>query len=64
MSKFIEENNIPQIAFGTARINNNEVVKIVIAAIESGYRHIDTAQLYSNEIGVGLGVKESDINSL
>lgn len=62
MKEYAEIKNIPQIAFGTARINNNDVVEIIKTAIESGYRHIDTAQLYNNEIGVGFGIKGAVVN--
>jgi diketogulonate reductase-like aldo/keto reductase len=53
---------IPCIGFGTGQIPNGEIaVSSVFNAIESGYRHIDTAQLYRNEEGVGLAVKKSGI---
>lgn len=53
--------NIPKDAFGTARINDDDVIGIVKLAIESGYRHIDTAQLYNNEKGVGIGIEQSKV---
>lgn len=39
----------------------NEVINACKYAIEAGYRHIDTAALYENEKGVGIGVKECGI---
>jgi len=53
---------IPQIGFGTSPLNDKEVVPLVVAAIETGYRHIDTAYRYNNERGVGKGIRESGID--
>lgn len=52
---------IPKLGLGTWLINNDDVVEIVKAAIEIGYRHIDTAQAYQNESGVGKGIRESGV---
>lgn len=52
---------IPKLGLGTWMINNNNVVQAVKDAIGIGYRHIDTAQAYGNEVGVGQGVRESGI---
>ena len=52
---------IPQIGFGTSPLNDRDVVPAVLAAIEAGYRHIDTAFKYNNERGVGQGIKDSGI---
>lgn len=54
-------NIIPQIGFGTSPLNDRAVAPAVIAAIEAGYRHIDTAYRYNNERGVGQGIRESGI---
>lgn len=54
--------NIPKIGLGTWLINNDVVTQAVKEAISIGYRHIDTAQAYGNEEGVGKGVKASGIN--
>ncbi len=53
---------IPQIGFGTWMIENEEAAQAVSTAIEIGYRHIDTAQNYKNEEGVGLGILKSGVN--
>ncbi|MDF2843651.1 MAG: pgoN [Herbinix sp.] len=54
---------IPCIGFGTWQTPNGDVaVSSVLSAIESGYRHIDTAQGYGNEESVGIAVKKSGID--
>lgn len=52
---------IPKLGLGTWFINDNDVVKAVQDAIELGYTHIDTAQAYQNERGVGEGIKASGV---
>ncbi len=52
---------IPQLALGTWLIDDSLVSAAVKSAIALGYRHIDTAQAYGNERGVGEGVRESGI---
>ncbi|MDF2461162.1 MAG: glyoxal reductase [Candidatus Saccharibacteria bacterium] len=53
---------IPQIGFGTWRIkDHNEGVESVKVALETGYRLIDTAQIYGNEAAVGEGIKASGV---
>ncbi|MCR4661191.1 MAG: aldo/keto reductase [Clostridia bacterium] len=54
-------NIIPTIGLGTWLIKNNKVADIIKTAVKLGYRHIDTAQAYENEEGVGLGIKECGI---
>ena len=54
-------NKIPQIGFGTSPLNDQTVAPLVVAAIEAGYRHIDTAYRYNNERGVGKGIRDSGI---
>lgn len=63
MKKMILYNGveIPEIGLGTWMISDEEVVYAVNEAIKIGYRHIDTAQAYGNEAGVGKGVKASGI---
>ncbi len=54
---------IPSIGFGTWQIPTGEtVINAIKNAIDIGYRHIDTAAVYENEKGVGLGIKESGID--
>ena len=54
---------IPCIGFGTWQTPDGDVcVSWVKAAIEAGYRHIDTAEMYGNEDSVGKAIKESGID--
>ncbi len=52
---------IPKLGLGTWRIDDEEVAQVVRNAIEIGYRHIDTAQAYDNERGVGEGLRASGV---
>ena len=53
---------IPKLGLGTWLIHNDNVVQAVKEAIHLGYRHIDTAQAYQNEAGVGKGIRESGVD--
>jgi diketogulonate reductase-like aldo/keto reductase len=53
---------IPQLGFGVWRIPSEETKKAVLAALDAGYRHIDTAKLYDNEEDVGAAVRESGLD--
>lgn len=55
------ELKIPKMALGVWEIPDAETPKAVEEAIKIGYRHIDTAQAYGNERGVGEGVRNSGI---
>lgn len=52
---------IPKVGLGTWLIPDNEVATAVKCAIEMGYRHIDTAQAYGNERGVGEGIRSCGV---
>lgn len=52
---------IPKLGLGTWFIDDDQVADAVKAAIEIGYRNIDTAQAYGNERGVGQGIRESGV---
>jgi diketogulonate reductase-like aldo/keto reductase len=52
---------IPQLGFGTFRIPPEDAERVVLAALEAGYRHIDTAAIYGNEEGVGRAIAASGI---
>ncbi len=52
---------IPQLGFGVFQIDPDETATAVTQALEIGYRHIDTAEMYENEAGVGEGIRASGI---
>lgn len=52
---------IPQLGFGVFQIDPDETKAATLTALEVGYRHIDTAQMYGNESGVGQAVAESGL---
>jgi 2,5-diketo-D-gluconate reductase A len=52
---------IPQLGFGVFQIPPEETAEAVRTALEVGYRHIDTAEMYGNEKEVGQAVRESGI---
>jgi 2,5-diketo-D-gluconate reductase A len=53
---------IPQLGFGVFQIPADETAAAVKAALEIGYRHIDTAEMYGNERGVGQGVQDAGLD--
>jgi 2,5-diketo-D-gluconate reductase A len=52
---------IPQFGFGVFQIEPGQTAEVVRTAFDAGYRHIDTAQGYGNEEGVGKAVRESGL---
>lgn len=56
-----DETLIPQLGFGVWQVAPDEVKAATLTALEVGYRHIDTAEMYGNEIGVGEAVRESGL---
>lgn len=52
---------IPQVGLGVWQTPNEDAAPAVKAALEAGYRHIDTAAVYENEEGVGEGIRGSGI---
>jgi 2,5-diketo-D-gluconate reductase A len=52
---------IPQLGFGVFQIDPDDTAEAVATALDIGYRHIDTAEGYANEAGVGEGVRASGL---
>jgi 2,5-diketo-D-gluconate reductase A len=52
---------IPQLGFGVFQIKPSETAEATLRALEVGYRHIDTAEMYGNEKEVGEGLRRSGI---
>lgn len=59
--KLHDGTSIPQLGFGVFQVPPEETAATVTQALEVGYRHIDTAQMYENEAGVGAAIKDSGI---
>jgi 2,5-diketo-D-gluconate reductase A len=56
-----DENTIPVIGLGVAELSDDETERAVSAALEIGYRLIDTASVYGNEAAVGRAIAASGI---
>jgi 2,5-diketo-D-gluconate reductase A len=54
--------SIPQLGFGVFKVPPEETAEVVRQALEVGYRHIDTAEMYGNEQGVGEAVRDSGLD--
>lgn len=52
---------IPVIGCGTWQLRDETCARIVAAALQTGFRHIDTAQGYGNEAAVGEGIRASSV---
>jgi 2,5-diketo-D-gluconate reductase A len=52
---------MPQLGLGTARVEDEEVRRIVGTALDLGYRLIDSAAKYENELGVGQGIVDAGV---
>src|SRR4029078_2793848 len=59
--KLNDGTTIPQLGFGTFQIKPEQTQEAVEGALEAGYRHLDTAQMYRNEEGVGRAIAASGI---
>ncbi|PSL01577.1 2,5-diketo-D-gluconate reductase A [Haloactinopolyspora alba] len=53
---------IPQLGFGTFQIEPEDTKDATLTALDVGYRHIDTAQMYGNEKEVGEAVRQSGLD--
>ena len=54
--------SIPQLGFGVYQIDPGETAAAVRTALQIGYRHIDTAEMYGNEKGVGQGIRDAGLD--
>src|SRR6476661_1336883 len=52
---------IPLVGFGTWQLKGEECYAAVLAALEAGYRHLDTATVYGNETEVGRALADSGV---
>jgi len=52
--------DVPALGLGTWKLTGDTATEVVADALETGYRHIDTAQLYDNELEVGRGIRRVD----
>lgn len=55
-------NQIPQLGFGLYLVPPEDTAAVVKEVLEIGYRHLDTAQMYGNESGVGQGIHEAGLD--
>jgi 2,5-diketo-D-gluconate reductase A len=54
-------NTIPQLGLGVYKVDNDLAAPLVSHALTNGYRLIDTASMYENEVGVGQGIADSGV---
>lgn len=59
--KNIQGLDVPEIGLGTYKLHDRECEKVVRRALDMGYRHIDTAQMYKNEREIGEALKVSNV---
>lgn len=55
-------NRIPQLGFGVFQILPDQTAAAVKEALDIGYRHIDTAEMYGNEKEVGQGIRDAGVD--
>ncbi len=55
-------NQIPQFGLGVFQVPPAETAAVVKMALDAGYRHIDTAEMYQNEAGVGAGIRDAAVD--
>lgn len=54
--------SMPRLGFGIYRVQPSETADVVLAAMDVGYRHFDSAQLYNNEAELGRAIRRSDVD--
>ncbi|MDB5974990.1 MAG: aldo/keto reductase [Nevskia sp.] len=52
---------IPALGFGSYGMSTEEMLRMIPHALRAGFRHVDTAQVYGNEEGVGAGIEASGV---
>jgi len=57
----VQGESVPALGLGTWRLSDDECARTVETALDLGYRHVDTAQMYGNEAAVGHGIARSDV---
>ncbi|NSM56024.1 aldo/keto reductase, partial [Serratia marcescens] len=55
------EASIPALGFGLFRMSDAEIEAVVPAALEAGFRHFDTAQIYQNEAALGRALAAAGV---
>ena len=60
--KTAQDTDVPEIGLGTYKLYGKECKNVIIEAIDLGYRHIDTAQIYKNEAEVGSAIKQTGVD--
>jgi 2,5-diketo-D-gluconate reductase B len=60
--KEAQETKVPEIGLGTYKLYGKECKEVVAEALDIGYRHIDTAQMYKNEREVGDAIRQSNVD--
>src|SRR5699024_10989534 len=58
----VRDTEIPALGFGTWRTSGPTCRRAVATALDVGYRHIDTAQMYGNERQVGAAISQSAVD--
>lgn len=53
--------SIPRLGFGTYGMSGPKLQNVLVAALQEGFRHIDTAQMYQNEADVGTAIRASGV---
>lgn len=60
--EFNDGNRIPQLGFGVFQISPEKTAAAVKTALQIGYRHIDTAEMYGNEKEVAQGIRDAGVD--
>ena len=61
VADLLDGNTIPKLGLGVYKVDNDLAAPLVSHALTNGYRLIDTASMYENEVGVGRGIVDSGV---